>query len=47
LKKKLFLCSYDDFIAYRFMLALIMLISFKYALYANLSQNHIHMINLY
>jgi hypothetical protein len=30
-----FLCSFDDFIANRFMLAFIMLISFKYALYAN------------
>jgi hypothetical protein len=42
----MFLCSYDDFIAYRFMLAFIMLISFKYALYANLFQNLVHVIIL-
>jgi hypothetical protein len=41
-----FLNSYDDFIAYRFMLAFIMLISSKYALYANLFQNLVHMIFL-
>jgi hypothetical protein len=44
--ENLFLCSYDDFIANRSMIAFIMQISFRYALYANLLQNLVHMIIL-